>query len=166
MNAPLASMLRYNRWATTTLLEACHPLTGQQLDARLPACSGSVRELLVHLVGGQQTLVLRTRGRQHEGELNRASAWPGFDALMRLARQSSDELVAIAEALDEDADVDLPFAGKTYRFPRSFFLVHAVEHGVEHRTEIKVTLASIGVATPDLDGWQWAAAEGFGQEAG
>lgn len=141
-------------------------LTDEQLDARLPACSGPVRELLVHLVGGQQTFALRTQGRQHEKELSRASDWPGFDELLRLARQSSDELVAIAEALEVDADVGLPFAGKTYRFPRSFFLTHAVEHGVEHRTEVKVTLASIGIATPDLDAWQWAAAEGFGREMG
>ena len=32
------------------------------------------------------------KGRPHEGELNRASAWPGFDTLLELARQSSDEL--------------------------------------------------------------------------
>src|SRR5207248_10431127 len=27
--------------------------------------------------------------------------------------------------------------GKTYEYPKSFFLLHAIEHGVEHRTEIK-----------------------------
>lgn len=52
--------------------------------------------------------------------------------------------------------------GKAYRYPRSFFLVHAVEHGGEHRTEVKLTLAHFGITTPDLDGWQYAAAAGYG----
>lgn len=165
MNQPLAEMLRYNRWATLTLIEACRGLSDEQLDARLPAVSGTVRQLLTHVVGGQQTFALRTQGRQHEGELSRNSPWPGFDRLLELATLSSDELVAVAESLDQHEDVDLPWMGKVYRFPKSFFLVHAVEHGVEHRTEIKVALASLGIETPDLDGWAYAAAAGFGHEA-
>jgi len=108
--------------------------------------------------------VLRTKGRQHEGELNRGSAWPGFDTLRRLAVESSDELIAIAQALDEDSAVDLPWQGKSFRYPKSFFLVHAAEHGVDHRTEVKLALAAIGISTPDLDGWAFGAAQGYGQE--
>jgi len=164
MNAPLAEMLRYNRWATQTLIEACRGLTDEQLDSRVPGASGSVRELLTHIVGGQQTFALRTKGRQHEGELNRGSAWPGWESLAELATQSSDELVAIAEGLEVDDEVDLPWQGKSFRFPTSFFLVHAMEHGVEHRTEIKLTLAQLGVETPDLDGWAYGEAMGYGRE--
>ena len=157
-------MLRYNRWANEQLFAFCRDLPDEQLDARGAGASGTVRTLLVHIAGGQQTFVLRTQGRQHEGELNRASAWPGFEALTDIVRHSSDELVAIAEALAGDEEVDLPYMGKTYRFPKSFFLVHAVEHGVEHRTEIKLTLGRLGIETPDLDGWSWGAAAGFGAE--
>lgn len=164
MNRPLAEMFRYNRWANLVLLEACGPLPEEQLDARDPGASGPVRELLMHLVGGQQTFVLRTKGRQHEGELNRTSAFPGFDALTEIATATSDELIAIAEALEEDRELDLPYAGKRYRFPVSFFLLHALEHGVEHRTEIKLSLARLGVETPDLDAWSYAPVAGFGQE--
>jgi uncharacterized damage-inducible protein DinB len=162
MNGPLAHIFQYNKWANLTLLDACAALTDDQLDTRIAAASGSVRELLVHIIGGQQTFALRTKGRQHEGELNRASAWPGFDEVRRLAVESSDELIAIAESLDEDSDVDLPWQGKSFYYPKSFFLVHAIEHGVEHRTEIKLALASIGVATPDLDAWKYGEAQGYG----
>ena len=164
VNTPLAEMFGYNRWANTILIEACRALTDDQLDARIPSVSGSVRELLTHIVGGQQTFALRTQARQHEGELNRASPWPGWDTLTDLATHSNDDLIAIAEGLDKDADVGLPHAGKMYRYPKSFFLVHAIEHGVEHRTEIKVALAQLGVASPDLDAWEYAAAVGYGTE--
>jgi uncharacterized damage-inducible protein DinB len=164
MNTPLAEMLRYNNWASRELLSACRALTEQQLETRGTGCSGSVRELLTHLVGGQQTFALRTAGRQHEGELTRKSEWPGFDALEAFAEQSGNELIAIADSLEAEVEVDLRLGGKTYRFPRSFFLVHAVQHGVEHRTEVKVALDQIGIETPDLDGWLYAAAAGHGQE--
>ncbi len=88
-------MMRYNAWANRTLLDACRELTDQQLDARLPVTSGSSRELLIHIIGGQQTFALRTRGRQHEGELHRGSAWPGMDEIIRLAASTNEELISM-----------------------------------------------------------------------
>lgn len=163
-NAPLADVLRYNRWAMLALVEACRSLTDEQLDARPPGISAPVRELLLHVVGGQQTFVLRTMGRQHEDELRRESPWPGFDVLAEVAQRSADQLVEIAEGLVEDEDVSLPYGRKVYGFPRHFFLTHAIAHGVEHRTEIKVALAQLGVETPDLDAWSYSDAAGYGRE--
>jgi uncharacterized damage-inducible protein DinB len=73
MNIPLAEMFRYNKWASAEIINSCRDLSEEQLDTLVPGASGSVRELLIHVVGGQQTLVLRTKGRQHEGELTRGS---------------------------------------------------------------------------------------------
>jgi uncharacterized damage-inducible protein DinB len=163
-NAPLGHLFRYNRWANLRLIDACRDLAAEQLDARASGTSGSIRELLIHVVGGQQTSILRTKGRQHEGELARGSAWPGFDALRSIAVSTSDELIQIADAMDTDPEVHLPFRGKVYRYPMSFFLLHAIEHGVEHRTEIKVTMADLGVERPDLDAWPYSEAAGYGKE--
>jgi uncharacterized damage-inducible protein DinB len=166
MNQPLAQLFRYNRWANLRLIDACQGLTDQQLATRAPGTSGSIAELLMHVVGGQQTFVLRTKGRQHEGELNRGSAWPGIATIRALALATSDDLIAIAERLVEDAEVDLPYGPKTYRFPLSFFLTHAVAHGVEHRSELRCALAHLGLDAPDLDGWPYAADAGYGREVG
>ncbi len=164
MNQDLAEMFRYNAWANRELFSACRSLTEEQLDVHVQGISGSVRELLMHIAGGQQTFVLRTKGRQHEGELGRHSDWPGIEALIRIAASTSDELIAIAEGLKDNEEVDLPYQGKAYRYPKRFFLVHAMEHSTEHRTEVKVALAHIGIGTPDLDGWNYAQSAGYGQE--
>src|SRR4029079_12542671 len=100
MNSPLAEMFRYNRWANYTLLEACRVLDEGQLGARMQGGSGDVLELLLHLVGGEQTFALRTKGRQHEGELDRKSGWPGIDALIDISVATGAELISIAEGLD------------------------------------------------------------------
>src|SRR6476661_2752333 len=80
MNNGLAEMLRYNAWANRALFEACRSLTEAQLDTHVPGISGSIRDLLMHIAGGQQTFVLRTKGRQHAGELGRWSDWPGIES--------------------------------------------------------------------------------------
>lgn len=164
MNEGLAEMFRYNAWANRELFGTCASLTDEQLDTHILGTSGSVRELLVHIAGAQQTFALRTKGRQHEGELGRGSDWPGIDTLIQIAARTSDELISIAEQLEDDEEVDLPYQGKTYRYPKRFFLVHGMEHSTEHRTEVKVALAHIGVETPDLDGWSYSMAAGYGQE--
>ena len=165
MSKALADSLRYNRWANLGLIDACRGLRDEQLDARATSSSRSVRELLQHIVGSELTFVLRTKGRQHEGESRHIEAtWPGLEVLREAAASTGTELIAIAENLDENAVVALPYQGKTYEYPKSFFLLHATEHGVEHRTEIKVTLALLGIETPDLDGWFYAPAAGYGRE--
>ncbi len=40
----------------------------------------------------------------------------------------------------------------------------SAEHGVEHRAEIKDTLALSGIETPDLDAWFYSPAAGYGRE--
>jgi uncharacterized damage-inducible protein DinB len=160
----LADCLRYNRWANLTLIDACRGLTAEQLDTRATHSSRSVRDLLSHIVGSELTFVLRTKGRQNEGESRQLDTWPGFGVLRDVAASSGDDLIAIAAGLDDDELVALPYQGKTYEYPKSFFLLHAIEHGVEHRTEVKVTLALSGIETPDLDGWFYAPAAGYGRE--
>jgi uncharacterized damage-inducible protein DinB len=165
MSRAFADCLRYNRWANLSLIDACRGLTDEQLDARATRSSRSVRELLQHIVGSELTFVLRTKGRQHEGESRQVEdGWPGLDRLRDVIASSGNDLIAIAAGHDEDQVVALPYRGKTYEYPKSFFLLHAIEHGVEHRTEIKVTLALLAIDTPDLDGWFYSPVAGYGRE--
>lgn len=164
MHEGLIEMFRYNAWANRRLFEACRSLTEEQLDLHAPGISGSIRELLMHIAGGQQIFILRTMGRQHEGELARWSEWPGLESVIEIANDTSDKLLDIAMHLQDEEEVVLPYQGKSYKFPKRFFLVHAIEHGTEHRTEVKVALSQIGVETPDLDGWNYAESAGYGQE--
>ncbi|MGI8551750.1 MAG: hypothetical protein ACR2PL_13330 [Dehalococcoidia bacterium] len=87
-----------------------------------------------------------------------------LDALLDVAARSSDDMIAIAEDLALESEVGLAYLSKTHRFPKSFFLAHAMEHGVEHRMEVKPALFQLGSQTPDLDAWSYRAAMGYGQE--
>ena len=164
MDLGLVEMLRYSAWAERTLLDACRELTDEQLEARLPVASGPVRELLLHIVGGQEAYVELAQGRPDMGGLDRVRAWPGMAQLIEVADRTSRELISFAEQLDPESEVELTHHGKVHRYPRRFLLTNAVEHGVRHATEVTLTLASIGVAVPDLDGWAYGRSAGYGAE--
>ena len=87
-----------------------------------------------------------------------------METVISIVTATTDDLLRIAEELQSGEEVDLPFKGKSYRFPKRFFLVHAIQHGIEHRTELKLALAQIGIKTSDLDGWNYATVAGYGQE--
>jgi uncharacterized damage-inducible protein DinB len=39
--------------------------------------------------------------------------------------------------------------------PAALFLVQAINHATEHRTQIKTALTQAGISPPELDGWTW-----------
>lgn len=83
MNKPLAEMFRYNRWPSRHSFGPAPGSATSSLDLPIPGLVGgedTARRLLLHVIGGHQTFVLRTRGRQNEAELKRDSDWPGFDS--------------------------------------------------------------------------------------
>ena len=107
MTKALADCLRYNRWANLIVINACRGLTAEQLDTRAKHSSRSARDLLSHIVGSELTFVLRTNGRQNEGESRVVDTWPGFEVLREVAASSGEDLIAIAAGLDEDELVAL-----------------------------------------------------------
>lgn len=83
--------------------------------------------------------------------------------MKEIAQDTSQELIAIAEQMDGEEEVDLAYQGNKYRYPKRFFLVHALEYSIEHRTEVKAALGQIGIETPDLDEWAYSQAAGYGK---
>jgi hypothetical protein len=104
------------------------------------------------------------RGHSDSDGLHRDRPWPGIAQVIAIADQTSGELVSLAEQLDPMSEVDLAHHGKVHRYPKRFLLASAVEHGVRHRTELSVNLASIGLPMPDLDGWAYGRSVGYGAE--
>ncbi len=163
MSRTLAEFFRYNRWANEQIIAACRALTDEQLDAHATGTHGPIRRTLVHMIDGQRSFLARLDGHAQppDGPLPR---WSGFDAIADLAATTGDALIAAAGSIDEDSEVVLAFMGKRYQYPKIFFLLHAIEHGIEHRTQINVMLPQLGIEHPDLDGWPYAAHAGFGTE--
>jgi uncharacterized damage-inducible protein DinB len=44
--------------------------------------------------------------------------------------------------------------------PVSLFLLQAVNHGTEHRSQVATILTQLGVEPPNMDGWTYIEASG------
>ncbi len=162
-NAPLSQMFEYNAWANGRMIDACRDLADAQFDAPASNAFGSIRDTLLHVVYAQYSILARLDGRAQDPR-SFSPPWPGFDALTTVASETGSALIAAAAALGADGEVVLAYQGKNYRYPKSFFLLHAIEHGVEHRAQIGMMLAQLGRDAPNLDGWAFAEHAGLGEE--
>jgi uncharacterized damage-inducible protein DinB len=137
------------------LLDACAQLSDAQLDATTKGTFGSVRETLTHLFSSEEGYARHFgfTGALPTPRLADLPAFPGFDELRRRAERSGNELIAIAE--QGDLSQVLHLDGGTYDATVMIVLIQAVNHGIDHRSQIATMLSQQGIEPPDLDSWAY-----------
>ena len=154
MGAGLADFFRYNLWANQALLDACEPLTDAQLDASAAGVYGSVRELLVHIFDSEEGYAGRLSGELPSPRLSDLPTFPSFDELRRRAEHSGQALIAFTEkATEADLTRILHLDNGTYDAPVYINLIQAINHAIDHRSQIATVLSQQGIELPDLAGW-------------
>ena len=155
MTTGLSEILQHNLWANLRLLDACSHLSEAQLDTTTKGTFGSVRETLMHLFTAEEGYARHFNfiGAAPTPPLRELTTSPGFTELRRRAERSGNELVAVAERADLSQILHLD--GGTYDAPVIIVLIQAVNHGVDHRSQIATLLSQQDVTPPDLDGWAY-----------
>ena len=151
----LAELFRHNLWANLTLIDLCATLPDEILETNVPGTYGGIRETLTHLVGAEERYLSALAGRaratqSHPGRNRSRSRHPAR------ARASIRRRV---RRLRRDGRGQSDLAGDLARsilkMPAALFLVQAINHATEHRTQIKTALTQAGITPPELDGWTW-----------
>jgi uncharacterized damage-inducible protein DinB len=151
MSTGLPDFFKYNLWANLCLLDACAQLSDAQLDATMNGTFGSVRETLLHLLAAEEGYVKSFTGTTPTPSLKEVTTFPGFDELRRRAERSGNELITIAEQRDLSQIFYLD--GGTYEAPAIVVVIQAINHAVDHRSQIATLLSQQGIELPALDGW-------------
>ena len=153
MTTGLPDFFQYNLWANLRLLDACEHLSDAQLDATTKGLFGSVRETLMHLFAAEEGYArhFNFTGTAPTPRLADLTTFPGFDELRRRAERSGKELMAIAE--QGNLSQILHLDGGTYDAPVIVVLIQAVNHAIDHRSQIATLLSQQDVIPPDLDSW-------------
>lgn len=112
-------------------------------------------ETLVHMLASEEgyTRLFNFTGPTPIPGLKEFTTFPGFDELRRHAEYSGKELIAIAEQADLDQILYLD--GGTYESSVIINLLQAINHGIDHRSQISTLLTQQGIEAPDLDGWSY-----------
>jgi uncharacterized damage-inducible protein DinB len=156
LKAQLATLARYNLWATRRLYAHVDALSDADYRRDAGLFFGSVHGTLNHLLVGEHQLWLRRfadglsphvaldaeiesdRTRLRQRLIDGASAWgPLIDACddMRLAG-------TLDYTTTRGVPMSLPFAAT---------LAHVFNHGTHHRGQISAALTAMGHACPELD---------------
>ena len=153
MTTGLSDFFKYNLWANLRLLDACAHLSDAQLDATTKGTFGSVRETLMHLFASEEGYVGSFTGTTPTPPLKELTAFPGFDELRRRAERSGKELLTITE--QRDLSQILHLDGGTYDAQAIIVVIQAINHAIDHRSQIATLLSQQGIEPPELDAWAY-----------
>jgi len=155
MSTRLNDFFTFNLWANLRLLDACEKLSDAQLDAKIIGTYGSIRETLMHMFGSEEGYVRRWTftGPAPTPPLKEFATFPGFDVLRQRAQRSGKELLAVAERVDLSEVLHLDDG--TYDAPVIVVLIQAVDHGIDHRSQIATLMSQQGIEPPALDAWAY-----------
>lgn len=153
MTTGLPDFFKYNLWANLHLLDACAKLSDAQLDATMIGTFGSVRETLMHLFAAEEGYVRSFTGTTPTPALKEFTTFAGFDELRRRAEISGNELMTIAEQRDLSQVFYLD--GGTYEAPAIVVVIQAINHSIDHRSQISTLMSQQGIEPPELDSWAY-----------
>jgi uncharacterized damage-inducible protein DinB len=159
---PLLKIYEQNTWANLKLMDACEGLGEMQLDTvEDKGFYGSIRDTLQHIVGAEERYVFRLSGEKPTNDfLKEDMPFPGFEELRDRAKAMGERFASIVPGVSDSETFNTEFGGTKFEIDKFVVVVQAINHGTEHRAQIKTLMTQLGVQPPELDGWTFAGETG------
>lgn len=150
----LLEFFRHNSMMNRRLIEACQDLSPEQLATSTAGTYGSISATLVHVANAQAGYAARLLDRERPQRLPE-DPFPGFSVLAERLRASDRQLEEATSRSDWDRQVQIQGDDPpgSWLMPVGLFLLQAINHGTEHRSQIATILTQLGVEPPEMDGW-------------
>ena len=163
----LVELTRYNNWANAQVLAACQKLTADQLAAAAPGTYGTIRDTLEHIIRAEAYYVGRMTGDRPQPSFK----WddqPALADLSAFADQVAGTLLDAAQRIPPTHIVHEEEDGQFLDYQARLLFIQAINHGIEHRTNITTILSGLGLPAPEVDGWGylWSHPEQFEMKTG
>ena len=155
----LEDAFAHNVWATRRLLDACLPLSPEQLGTAVPGTYGSILDTARHLVGADCWYLFRITGdRSYNIDEDHMDL-----SQLRAAMEGNAAVWSglLAKDLDPDAIVvGSNDDGSETRAATSIRIAQALHHGTDHRSQICTALTTLGIEPPAIDVWAYGEQNG------
>lgn len=150
----VATMYRYNTWANDRILDTAAELSADEYRSPGGASFDSVHETLVHIMGAQWLWLSRWKGTS-PAALPPADAFADLGALRRrwaeIEADTQAFLAALTELQLERVIEYRNFEGERWAYPLWQQMLHQVNHGTQHRSEVAMLLTRFGHSPGWLD---------------
>jgi len=155
----LEDPFRHHVWATVRLIDACLPLSAEQLATGVPGTYGSILDTMRHLVGADSSYLFALTGGRVPVIDEESMDLPELRAAMEsngaawslLLSQELDPDVVVVRYRDD---------GSESHAPMGIRLAQALHHGTDHRSQVCTALTALGLEPPEIDAWELAFQEG------
>ena len=152
----LVELFKHNTMMNERLLEACRPLSPEQLGTTVEGTYGSIGATLAHIAGAQEGYAARLLDVERPERFDE-EPFPGFDVVGSHFANGNAMLEAAAASGWKDREIEVTGDDPpgTFRVPVGLMLLQAINHGTEHRSQIATILTHLGIAPPEMDGWTY-----------
>ena len=154
-NPILADLYRHNLWANLTLIDFCATVPPEVLETTVVGTFGDIRATWAHLAGAEERYLPALIGGPDRRNPTLEETQPDLATVREHLLLSGEGFVTYAESVQGDPMLSVTWRGEPYQMPASLFLVQAIDHATEHRTQIKTALTQAGHEPPEIDGWTW-----------
>jgi uncharacterized damage-inducible protein DinB len=157
----IRQLFDYNYGSHRHLWESIGCITDAQYVEAVPYSIGSIRNHMVHLMSVDVRWLARLQNAPLPERLNYADFSTNVETRRKWDEIETRMLAYIAalrdDQLNEIVVYDLPHRGGVKRDPRWLILVHLVNHGTEHRSQVLPILHRLGAPTfeQDLMNYVW-----------
>lgn len=146
----------FNVWANRRMLDACGALTDEQFTRDLGSSFPSVRDTLVHIMGGECLWEELWRGRSVNRETMAREfpndLFPNLASVRARWEQVEADLLNFVRGLTPaDLEKTVEVRGHQFAYPLRSLLQHLVNHGTYHRGQVATMLRQLGVAPRATD---------------
>jgi uncharacterized damage-inducible protein DinB len=155
----LADAFDHHVWATLRVIEACLPLSGEQLARNAQGTYGPILDTMRHIVGADAGYLFALSGGRIAVIDEDQMDLPELRSVM--AGHQAAWTTVVAESHDPDVVVTRHREdGSVSHAPVGIRLAQALDHGTDHRSQICTALTELGIEPPEIDAWAFASEEG------
>lgn len=160
----LHELFRYHEWATVQLIDHCLNQPAALLLEPVIGTDRSILHTLTHVVGTEQWYLELLSGEPSPDPIQRGEALALPDLRQRFLRESG----RWAALLQQIGQLDITLPATEWRPAivqgQDLLVVQAIQHGIDHRTQICTTLQVLGSKPPIIDGWfYWSTTHRLGR---
>lgn len=152
----LLTLYRFHVQANTMVLDVAAQLTEEEFTREFSPSHGSIRMLLLHILGGDYYFPLVCRGETPDLDTFKTATdavRTAADLRPRFADMGAQALAYIEGLSDDDlhAEVSVTFGEHTFTLPRWQMLTQLLFHAHMHRGELSILMSELGHPLPTID---------------
>lgn len=160
--SPLADAFAHHIWATLRILDACEPLSPDQLGTSAVGTYGSILATLRHLVASDRSYLALLDNRLEDVD-EEGIELSAMRSVVEANGPAWQEVVA-GEIDPDQVIVRHRDDGSASHAPLGIRLAQVIHHGTDHRSQICTILTTLGIEPPPIDAWDYASVDGRLQE--